>query len=109
LTGPAKLSEDITDKTLLTKRFLMSIRKIATSTSSYNIYNEAMNIPGLSGHVNGEQLLKIIQVGISECGHWMYYWPHQQTFLRENVWEFRRDQNSGRNYVITLLTRLHRN
>ena len=29
-----------------------------------------MNITGLSSHINGVKSRRILQVGISECGHW---------------------------------------
>ena len=50
-----------------------SFKKIETSISTCNIDNGKMNIAGVSGRINGAKLLRVEQVGISECGRWLYY------------------------------------
>ena len=46
---------------------MLNNSKFKTLINGENINTEKMNITGSSGRINGVEIIKIIQIGISEC------------------------------------------
>ena len=64
------------DKCITIRSGMQNFLKYETSIRSYDIDHGKMNIAGVSSGITGyNNLIRVMQVGISKCGRW----PYQQS------------------------------